>query len=64
MKAVVWIKYGGPDALQLREVDKPLPKTGEVLIKIHATTVTAGDTEVRSLKMPLMLGYPFRVFNG
>jgi NADPH:quinone reductase-like Zn-dependent oxidoreductase len=64
MKAVVWIKYGGPDALQLREVDKPLPKAGEVLIKIHATTVTAGDTEVRSLKMPLMLGYPFCVFNG
>ena len=64
MNAVVWTKYGGPDVLQLREVDKPLPKADEVLIKIHATTVTAGDTEVRSLKMPLMLGYPFRIFNG
>jgi NADPH:quinone reductase-like Zn-dependent oxidoreductase len=52
MKAVVCTKYGSPDVLQLQDVPKPAPKDDEVLIKIHATTVTSGDVAMRSLKLP------------
>ena len=64
MKAIVWIKYGSPDGLQLKEVEKPVPKDNEILIKIHATTVTAGDCELRRLELPLMLSFPMRLYAG
>ena len=50
MKVVVCTKYGPPEVLQLKEVEKPLPKNNEVLIKVHATTVHIGDTKVRRLE--------------
>lgn len=64
MKAIVWTKYGSPDRLQLQEVEKPKPKENQVLIKVHATTVTAGDSELRRLKLPLGLSFPMRLYVG
>ncbi|MFW9997092.1 MAG: NAD(P)-dependent alcohol dehydrogenase [Candidatus Odinarchaeota archaeon] len=52
MKAVVTTKCGPPEVLQIQEVDKPVPKNNEVLIRIYATTVHRGDTRMRSLDVP------------
>ena len=64
MKAMVLTKFGPPDVLQLQEVAKPTPKDHEVLIRIYATTVTAGDCELRSLKFPLAFRLPLRIYVG
>ena len=64
MKAIVWTKYGSPDVLQLKEVEIPTPRGNEVLIKVHAATVTIADCEIRRMKGPILFMLAFRIYMG
>lgn len=64
MIAIICTKYGPPEVLQLKEVEKPIPKDNEVLIKIHAASATISDCIVRSGKVNILLWLPLRIFVG
>lgn len=64
MRAVVYERYGPPEVLRFSDLPKPIPKDNEILIKIHATTVTTGDWRVRSLEVPFGFGLISRLVFG
>ena len=64
MKAIVYQEYGPPDVLQFTEVEKPIPRDDEILIRIRAATVNTGDCEMRRPEIPNTIWFLIRLFFG
>ena len=65
MKAIVYTKYGAPDVLRTKEIEKPIPGNDEVLIRIHAAEATKADCELRRFSFAVKWFWlPLRVAMG
>ena len=64
MKAAVYTRYGPPEVVRIAEVPTPVPKDNEVLIRIHAATVSTGDMRLRSANVPRGFGLIIRLLFG
>jgi NADPH:quinone reductase-like Zn-dependent oxidoreductase len=64
MKAAVSESYGAPDVVEIRDIPKPVPKDGEVVVKVHATLVTSGDARMRAFDIPALFRIPGRFMLG
>ncbi|UPY37778.1 NAD(P)-dependent alcohol dehydrogenase [Sediminicoccus sp. KRV36] len=64
MQAVLWHEYGPPEGLRLGEAPLPIPKRGEIRIRVRATTVTSGDARMRGFRDPGIFWLPLRAFLG
>ncbi len=64
MKAIIWTNYGPPEVLEVQDIPRPSPGPKEVLIRVHASTVTAGDCEARSFQFPVLFRAPMRLYFG
>jgi len=64
LKAAICTKYGPPDVIKIEEIEKPIPKDNEVLVKIFAATLSSGDMRIRSAKFPPLVWLPMRIAMG
>lgn len=64
MKALTYSRFGGPDVVQITEVERPAPKADEILVRVHASAVNTGDWRIRAAAFPGIMAIPGRLMFG